>query len=584
MPKPIGISLLWFILVQSATPLFAQVQAPQPASAQAPAVIRSTTRLVQLNVIVHNKKGDPVQGLKKEDFTVLDQGQEQPVATFSANAAGPPDPSASATLPPNVFSNRFDQSGQAPGSVTVILFDALNTEFLDQAYARQQVVKFLRQLKPQDHVAIYLLTTQLTILNEFTQDSSSLLRAIERFGGYSSAPLSASNPEPLNPRIPEASRSAPDAFASQLNAFLDGASGRFSDFANINRAETTISAIEGIANHVAYVPGRKSLIWVSGSFPISIGYDADSLFQIGREHRSFGDELEHAARALNQANMAIYPVDARGLMTSSQYSPSNNRRFDPVFSPGSPPRFPRGGLVPDQNNFDTMTVLADRTGGKAFYNTNDIEGAVQRAIADGQFTYTLGFYPTHGKWDGKFHELKVHVNEKGLTLRHRKGYFAAPDPPGGVSESQAALDAAVWSPVEWTNLDLQVTLKAFQSSPRTIDLQIGLDTRELLLESKDGRWTGKVYVLLSQLGEGNKRISGEQETFDLNLKPDTYEKFLKIGTKFTGRLTLSPDIVNLRVIAQDASSGSIGTLTIPIRKLLQTASASSSKQPAGQKP
>jgi len=577
MPKRLR-AFLWLLLAQSATPLFAQSQAPQPTSAQAPAVIRSTTRLVQINAIVHNKKGAPVPGLKKEDFTILDQGQEQQVAIFSANAAAPAAPSAATILPPNVFSNRFDQGGQAPGCVTVILFDALNTEFTDQAYARQQVVKFLRQLKPEDHVAIYLLTTKLTILNEFTQDSSALLRAIDRFEGYTSAPLSASNPEPLDPRIPEANRSVPDGFASELRAFLDGASGRFSDFANINRAETTVSAIEGIANHVAYVPGRKSLVWVSGSFPFTIGYDADSLFDIGREHRSFGDILEHAARALNQANMAIYPVDARGLMGSALYSPGNARGFNPAVSPRI------RNLGPDQGNFDTMITLADRTGGKAFYNTNDIEGAVQRAITDGQFTYTLGFYPTHGRWDGKFHELKVHVNQKGLTLRHRKGYFAAPDPPSGVSENQAALDAAVWSPVEWTNLDLQVTLKAFQSSSRTIELQIGLDTRELLLESKDGRWTGKVYVLLSQLGEGNARISGEQETFDLNLKPDTYEKFLKMGTKFTGQLTLSPDIVNLRVIAQDASSGSIGTLTIPIKKILSASSAPGGNRPATQKP
>jgi VWFA-related protein len=577
MSKALGISLLCFVLTQSASPLIVQAQDPQPASVQAPAVIRSTTRLVQLNVIVHNKKGDPVQGLKKEDFTVLDEGQEQHLATFSANGAGPPDPSSTATLPPNVFSNRFDQSGQAPGNVTVILFDALNTEFLDQAYARQQVVKFLHQLKPQDHVAIYLLTTQLTALNEFTEDSSSLLRAIEQFRGYTSAPLNASNSESLNPGVPVASGPAPDVLTSRVNAFLDGASGRFSDFANINRAESTISAIESIANHVAFVPGRKNLIWVSGSFPISIGYNADSLLQVGREHRSFGDALEHAARALNQANMAIYPVDARGLMAPALYSASNARGFNPRLSARP------SGLGPDQGNFDTMIVLADRTGGKAFYNTNDIEGAVQHALADGQFTYTLGFYPTHGRWDGKFHELKVHAKEKGLTLRYRKGYFASADPPNGPVESQAALEAAVLSPVEWTNLHLQVTLKAFEASSRTIELQVALDTHELLLESKEGRWDGKVYVLFSQLGPGNKIIGSEKETFDLNLKPDTYEKYLKIGTKFTGPLTLSPDVVSLRVIAQDASSGSIGTLTIPIKKYLLASSAPSGNQPAAQK-
>lgn len=571
MPKPLTTSLLWIVLGHSATSLFAQAQAPQLATVQSPAVIRSTTRLVQLNVIVHNKKGVPVQGLKKEDFTILDQGQEQSLAFFSADAAGPRNSFSSATLPANVFSNRSDQSGQTPGSVTVILFDALNTEFLDQVYARQQVIKFLRQLQPQDHVAIYLLTTKLTILNEFTQDSSSLLRAIERFGGYSSAPLNASSPEPLGPATLGATRPTQDVITSQLNAFLDGASGQFSDLANINRAETTTSAIEAIAHRVAHVPGRKSLVWVSGSFPISIGYDADSLFDPAREHLSFGDELEHAARALNQANMAIYPVDARGLMALPQFSASKSS-------------FSRSGPSSSWQNFFTMDTLADRTGGKAFYNTNDIEGAVQHALADGQFTYTLGFYPTHGKWDGKFHELKVHVNKKGLTLRYRKGYFAAPDPPSGASESQAALEAAVSSPVEWTNLDVQVTVNRFEPASRTLTLQVALDTHELLLESKQGRWDGKLYVLFSQLGAGNRVIGSEKETFDLNLKPDTYEKFLKTGTKFTGPLTLSPDVVNLRVIAQDASSGAIGTVTIPIQKFLTTGSLPAANQPAAQKP
>jgi VWFA-related protein len=531
---------------------------------------------------VHDKKGEPVEGLKKEDFTIQDQGQAQQVATFSAVAAAHREPSAAPRLPSNVFTNRADQTSGTPGSVTVILFDALNTPVADQFNVRQQVVKLLRQLQPQDHVAIYVLTTKIVVLNEFTQDARSLLQAIEQLGGYSSAPLDAANPNPDNRsifavRAPERAKDG-DEMASKLKEFLDAAEGKFSDIANINRAETTASAIEAIANHVARIPGRKSLVWVSGSFPISIGYDAESLFQISREHRSFGDKLEHAARALNQANMAIYPVDARGLMAPAHYSATNGRGFDPGLSPRTQ------NLGPDQSNLDTMIMLADRTGGKASYNTNDIEGAIQRAIADGQFTYTLGFYPTHGIWNGKFRELKVRVNEKGLTLRHRKGYFAAPDPPGGASENQSTLDAAAWSPVEWTNLDLRVTLKTFQSSTRTIELQVGLDTHELLLESKDGRWNGKVYILFSQLGEGNKRISGEQETFDLNLKPDTYEKFLKIGTKFTGPLTLSPDTVNLRVLAQDANSGSVGTLTIPIKKLLLASKSRDGSQPAAQRP
>ena len=576
MFKPLRTPLVGFLLASGVAPLFAQAPKPEPAIAQAPIVLKSTTRLVQVNVIVQNKQGEPVEGLKKEDFTIQDQGKEQKVATFSANSAAPRDSFPASILPPNVFTNRIGQTGRTPGSVAVILFDALNTSIQEQVYARQQVVKFLSQLQPQDHAAIYVLTSRLIVLNEFTQDSSSLLRAIEQLRGYSSAPLDASKPVPIDQGTFAVKTPESDEMASRLKGFLEAADGQISDFANINRAETTTSAIEAIANHVARIPGRKSLVWVSGSFPMTIGFDGETLSQPGREQRSFREELEHAARALNQANMAIYPVDARGLMTSPRFSAANNSRFDP--------RSPMRDLNPDQNVIDTMIVLADRTGGRASYNTNDIGGAVGRALADGQYTYTLGFYPTHGKWDGKFHELKVHVNEKGLTLRFRKGYFASPDPPNGPTESQAALDAAIASPVEWTNLDVEVTLKAFEASSRTLEIQVAMDTHELLLEPKNGRWSGKLYLLFGQLGAGDKGITSVKETLTMNLKQDTYEKLLKIGTKFTGRVILSPDTVNLRVIAQDVSSGAIGTLTIPIKKFLGAATIPSGGQPVAQKP
>jgi len=578
MRNRLGPSLFCFLLASPSLPLCAQTPTPATPSNQSRVTLRTTTRLVQINVIVHDKKGKPVEGLNKGDFTILDQGKEQQIAAFSANSAVPRGAISNPSLPPNVFSNRGDSGAANPGSVAVILFDALNTAIQDQFYARQQVLKFLRQLQPQDHVAIYVLTTKIIVLNEFTQDATSLLQAIQKFGGYSSAPQDAANPNPIPAdqglfavKSPEA-----DATASRLQDFLNAANGKISDFANINRAETTTSAIEAIANHVARIPGRKSLVWVSASFPISIGFGGDTLSVPGREQRTFTEELEHAARALNQANMAIYPVDARGLMAPSHFSAANSIRFDS--------RAPARDLGSDQGTFDTMILLADRTGGRAFYNTNDIEGAVQGAIADGQYTYTLGFYPTHGKWDGRFHELRIHVNGEGLALRHRKGYFALPDPPPGPEENKAALDAAIGSPVEWTNLNLEVALKAFNPASRTVDVQVGLDTHELSLESKDGRWNDTIYVLFTQLGAGDKIITSEKETFGMNLKPETYDRLMKIGTKFSGQLVLSPEVVSLRVIAQDTGSGSIGTLTIPIKKHLAAAASRDVTPPPAVKP
>jgi VWFA-related protein len=567
------------------TPCLASAQAQPPPQDKPqtppPAVLKTTTRLVEINIVVQDKKGEPFESLKKEDFTIRDQGQEQQIAVFATHSGTPVVRPSVPTLPSNVFTNRFNRTGQAPGSVTVILFDALNTAVLDQAYARQQVIRFLKQLQPQDHVAIYLLTRQLTVLNEFTQDASSLLRAIERFQGYSSAPLDASTPDTslqdaVGSTTPATGLPGAGGAAAQLNDFLNGASGIISDFANIDRVATTTSAIEAIANHVAQIPGRKSLIWVSGSFPMTLGFDADTLMDPVREHRSFDPELERAARALNEAKMSIYPVDARGLMTAPISGAANSQRFNP--------RNPGRGVTVDTSNFDTMNFLADRTGGKAYYNTNDIEGAVRRVLADGEYTYTLGFYPTHGKWDGKFHELKVQVNEKGLTLHYRKGYFASPDPPGGPAESQAALDAALWSPVEWTNLDLQATLKSFETGSRMLTIQMAMDTHELKLTSKEGRWSGDVEFLFVQLGAGDKPITRQHETFTLNLKPETYEALVKNGTKITGKLKLLPDVVTLRVVGRDVSSGAIGSLVIPIKKLLPAENASGGDSAAAPKP
>jgi VWFA-related protein len=565
MGKLRAAALLWSFSAWGVTAVCAQNPPKDKPDLQAPAVIKSTTRLVEINIVVQNKKGEPFEGLNKEDFTIRDQGQEQQIAVFARHSSAPPDRSSIPPLPSNVFTNRFDRTTQVPGSVTVILFDALNTPVLDQAYARQQVIKFLKQLQPQDHVAIYLLTRQLAVLNEFTQDVTSLLQAVQRLKGYSSAPLDASSPDTalqdaVGATAPATGIPGAGGTAAQLNDFLNGASGVISDLASIDRVETTTSAIEAIANHVAQIPGRKSLIWVSASFPMTIGFDADTLMDLVRQHRTFDPELERAARALNQANMSIYPVDARGLMARPLFSSTNTPTFNP--------RNPSKGLNPDTGNFDTMNFLADRTGGKAFYNTNDIEGAVRHVISDGQFTYTLGFYPTHGKWDGKFHELKVQVNEKGLTLRYRKGYFAVPDSPDGPAETQAALDAALWSPVEWTNLDLQATLKAFETASRTLTIQVAMDTHELRLVQKDDRWSDDLDFLFVQLGVADKPILRQHESFTLNLKQSTYDMMVKNGTKFTGKLKLSPDVVTLHVIGRDVNSGAIGSLIIPIKKLL----------------
>jgi VWFA-related protein len=162
--------------------------------AQEGPVIRTTTRLVQVSVIVRDKNG-PVEGLKKEDFQIFDHGKEQKIAVFtvaSTKAAA----AAMAKLPPGIYTNRPERGGEPIGSVTVVLIDLLNTRFQDQAYARTQMMNFLKTLDPQDRVALYLLGNGVKILHDFTQDPERLVRAVAKMRGEVPRELAAADEAP----------------------------------------------------------------------------------------------------------------------------------------------------------------------------------------------------------------------------------------------------------------------------------------------------------------------------------------------------------------------------------------------------
>jgi VWFA-related protein len=173
---------------------FAQTLPPKPPDTQKPAsvpVLRISVRLIQVNVIAEDGDGRPIRDLKKEDFTILEQGQAQQISLFaqqgdapvaadsssvaSSTAADVDTPSAASTF----FSNHVQSSPSGANSVTVVLIDTVNTAFRDLPYVRSQVTEFLKRLRPQDQVALYLLTpSKLYTLHDFTNDSQTLLRLI----------------------------------------------------------------------------------------------------------------------------------------------------------------------------------------------------------------------------------------------------------------------------------------------------------------------------------------------------------------------------------------------------------------------
>ena len=530
-------------VVLLALPLCAQ--APQP-----PLILRSTTRLVQLNVIVQDRKGNPVTDLKKEDFEIRDAGKVQTIGLFSMESNAPL-PTATEPLPPNVFTNKLERRAGTPASVSVILLDWLNTKFADRAYAQAQVIKFLlQQIKPEDHIGLYTLSGGLRVLHDYTSDSTELLARLNSSDGKSLPDLSRAE-----------LRSGGDAMLLDTWLRGGGASRAEADFYTINRVNGTLKAIEFIANHLAAVPGRKNLIWVSGGFPLTIGLDSPGAMRDpAREHLTFSDEIDRTVRAVNNANLAIYPVDARGLMTSPQFSAERrgnaNRR---------PPKMP--APAPGSKNQDTMRELASRTGGRAYVNTNDLNKAIRDAIQDTRVTYTLGFYPSGEKFDGKFHELKVKVDRPGANLRYRKGYFDFAEQPQDAKARKAELSDAVWSPMEASGLGLIAQVQPDATKPKSMNVYVKIDPMGISLQQQGERWDGRLDLLFVQKDDRGGQFNGVSDTMELQLHQANYEKISKEGLIYKKTIEMAPQANQLRVVVRDAASGTVGTVTVPFREI-----------------
>jgi VWFA-related protein len=526
--------------------------------AQTPS-FRVATRLIQVNVIVTDHHGDPVTGLKKDDFVISDQGHPQKIVFFNEQTgrSQPSAPAASAKQGTLVFSNRPDENaGTSSGSATVVLFDRLNTTFEDSAFARARLAQFLSGVRAEDRFALYGLSSRLVILQDLTQDASALLRALKGYKPVETAETRATTIKEVNSGFPI------------IDWFENKANQDESDARMVDRAHATAVALETIANHLAGLPGRKNLVWVSAAFPITIGYTLKPVRGILGQQRlattpvkqSYDAEVEAAARALSNANIAIYPVDAHVLGT-----------LGGVFDAS---KAPKPGILMRESNIPlpemmstaelgTMTTLADATGGRVFANTNDIAGAVRRAIDDSAFTYTLGYYPDHDHWDGKFREIKVKVDRAGVEVRNRSGYLAAAD--AAPTAAPATVAEVIRRPLESSELGLSVETERL--GERQFKLHVRIDTSAMHLEQKDGRWVGALEVLWVQLGADGRDVIGHGQTLNFRLSPETYAGLPRDGLKISSVETIEEKAVQLRFAARDAGTGAVGSLYIPVPRL-----------------
>ncbi|MGH9353825.1 MAG: VWA domain-containing protein [Terriglobia bacterium] len=561
----VGILFLWAAL--GAPDLAQAPQSPLAASstvaaqaAQKPGnVLKSTTLLVEINVVVKTKKGDAVSDLTQDDFTLTDQGKPQPIQLFFVDSSAKPTHS-SVVLPQNVFSNTIIVDTAAPNSVTVILLDALNTEWSDQSYAYRKVTDFLKGGHTRGPVALYALdsTGVLRVLQTFTTDRDLLLKRLRAW--HPQVPMTLT---PCHPIMIDASVSRRSAARCRQQT-------PEKTFFAVNRIRSTTDALLAIANNLKSVPGRKELIWVSAGFPITLNYpqaggpadatgdqdaspppsptdtvesaDAPNLMPALPDERNLDSVVTGAAYALNSASVAIYPVDARGLSA------------DPAA----------------EVNIGTMRQLASETGGVAYVNRNDLTHAVQEAVDDTDVTYTLGYYPDAAAWDGRFHRITVRIDRPGLSLRYRRGYYAISNRQVNNPKTlKKEFDNAISSPLDYTAVGINARVDVTKK-PATLLVTLQIAPSTLALAHDGGNWNAKYHELLLETDKRGRGLAQITASEDVKIPDRVFEKILQQGIVYRRQMPFAPKADALRIFIQDENSGSVGSLIIPLDEVRRT--------------
>lgn len=383
------------------------------------ATIKATVRQVLLDVVVTNGKNHPVTGLQQDDFSITEDGNPQRILFFeahtaSADAATPKQPEMPAP-PASTFRNTSPVRDDLP--LNVLLYDLLNTPLTDQPFAHNEVVKFLQNRPSGCRFAIFVLSDSLHLLQGFTDDEELLVAAMNRKGA---GPFSSPFFQGSQGTQGNLAAFSGDAIAQSMLGSLQNMEAQSRRYFMERRVEHTIGAFVEIGRFLSGLPGRKNLIWLSGSFPANLFPGTDPFDPFGAP-ANFGPGLRQASDLLTLGQVAVYPVDIRGLTTDPFFDASN------IIENPSPENFRRAHL-----NFileiaaeqDTMDQVADDTGGHAFYNTNGLSQAIATSTEDGSNYYTLSYAPTNTKFDGRLRKIHVQLSQRHYHLAYRHSYLA----------------------------------------------------------------------------------------------------------------------------------------------------------------
>jgi VWFA-related protein len=560
----------------------------QQAAADVPAItIRTNTRLVVVDVVVTHKNGMPFADLKPADFTLEENGKKQKISVFVP--PGIVNRTASAA-PAGVLSNH-PENVVSSGVPIVLLLDAANSAFKDQAYARSQMLKYVaEQGKTGRPMAVLTLTDRLGVLQQFTSDPQVLMTAIKNFRPQeqilqAGAPASESHGSFDAPGLRGNSPGPSDfsvlAAAQALQAFADLQVGY-----NIERRTLiTLDAMRAISRMLGGLPGRKNLVWLTANLPFDLVpedravTDAELLAdlpgqgrqrsvsvnsagsQAAEQRQLYAPQIREAEAQLASAGIAIYPVDLNGLVGGMENSAT---RQGSVYSDTAFSDRASGKLSALQSTQGTMEEIAAETGGKAYINQNEIKDGIALAAADERASYSLGYYPENKKWDGKMRGIKVKVGQGDTQLRYRKGYYAVE--PGPAKDRNFEQDVAAALAVDAPATQISFMAQAKPGDPGKIRVVFLVDAHTLTAEDASGSKKMNVSLYATVWGSADKSMAARSIKVDKTFDAATYQQILDHGMMVPIDMDVPTGGTELRLAVLDNKTGFIGTVSGPLGK------------------
>jgi VWFA-related protein len=521
-------------------------------------VLRSNSRLVVVDVVVTDGKGQAIPGLKAEDFTMLENGAPQKISSFTYHAPGKTQIAVAGQLPPDIITNApaFKAS-----SLNVLLMDTLNGDFIEQAYMKDQLIKYLGNAQLDRPLALFALEDRVVLLHDFTTDSGALKKAAEKFK-------------------PPARTNNAESTLSRASAFTTSGDYHTSD----RNIETTLSQLNALAKTLGGYPGRKNLIWLSESFPINLFPDNMANGASAISNGSAGGLMQGSGpSALGPGSGAGMPalgdlgrsaLEGNGQGNYKDYAQLIKKVADSLMNAQVAVYVVDSGAVGKDTHLaaqNTANDIAGRTGGRAFHNSNDLAGSMRASVEDASTYYTLEYYPENKKWDGQFRNIQIKANRPGMSLRYRDGYYALdPDKLNKDETDKVAENFSralqIDSP-DATAVQFQAQVTPPSDKGKKVVVTFHIDPRTLVFQHKeDGMEQGKVSCTVwAYAKDKDKPTMSNGDTVSANLKANEYQAMMKQQVLPCKReLELKAGTYTLRMGVLDRVTNKIGTASATV--------------------